>query len=401
MVRRWKHDRPPSLEEFATTFPDDWTCAAYLAKKRWPDGFVCPHCGGRRGWKLRSKPWVWECGGEKATKDGELEPCRKQVSVISGTVMHGTHLPLRTWFLAAHLVATHSNGISALQLQGKLGIRSYKTAWLLLHKLRRAMVDPEREKLGGWDVTVQVDESEMPFRRKANLVERFQGVPDADKIMVAGAVECLEDGIMGRVRLNVISSRARDDLFLFLNRVIEDGSVVVTDGHTAYKGMPWLHQPKVLPKTVPAHIVLKHIHRLFSLMKRWALGVYHGLRKKHADIYLQEFVFRFNRRRSYRSSFDSLLRIGSKVGAATYWDITEREPVFRDLKDAVRGERDEAAREDAFKRARLANVPMQYAKLLLDPDYPPEPRRYRRKKPRRPVLAKERSAFVVAPFQAA
>lgn len=159
-VFRWKNDRPPSLEQFQTMFPDDWSCAAYLAKNRWPDGFVCPDCGCRKGWKLRGKPWVRECSGELATEDGELVRCRKQTSVIAGTIMHKTHLPLRTWFLAAHLVATHSNGISALQLQGKLGIGSYKTAWLLLRKLRRAMVDPNREPLGGEGEVVQVDETD-------------------------------------------------------------------------------------------------------------------------------------------------------------------------------------------------------------------------------------------------
>ena len=395
-VFRWRYDRPPSLEQFQTMFPDDWSCAAYLAERRWPDGFVCHHCGSRKGWKLRGKPWVWECAGEKADEDGALSPCRKQVSVISGTVMHGTHLPLRTWFLAAHLVATHSNGISALQLQGKLGIGSYKTAWLLLHKLRRAMVDPDRKPLGGEDRVVQVDETEMRFHRKDDTIERMKGEPDADKIMIGGAVECLEGGLMGRVRLNVIRSRGRQSLHAFVAENTAPGTLVVTDGNTAYRDMPDRgHHAIPIPKQVPAHIVLKQIHRLFSLLKRWAMGVYHGIRKKHADIYLQEFVYRFNRRRHYRSSFERLLGIGVKVGAGTYWDITGKQPVFRDLKKAIQGQPyDEEAREDAYLRARLAGVPLHYAKLLLDPDYPPERPRYRRKKPRRPVLAKRRTAFV-------
>lgn len=395
-VFRWRYDRPPSLEEFQTMFPDDWSCAAYLSEQRWPDGFVCPHCGSTKGWKLRGKPWVWECAGEEADEDGVLTPCRKQVSVISGTVMHGTHLPLRTWFLAAHLVTTHSNGISALQLQGKLGIGSYKTAWLLLHKLRRAMVDPDREQLGGEDETVQVDETEMKFVRKDDLIERLKGEPDADKIMIAGAVECVGNGKMGRIRLNVIKGRGRMPLHAFVLDTTAPGTLVMTDGNTAYRGMPGREHLEVpIPKHVPAHIVLKQIHRVFSLLKRWAMGVYHGIRKKHADVYLQEFVYRFNRRRHYRSTFETLLGIGAKVGAGTYWDITGKRPVFRELKEAIRGEPyDEEAREDAYLRARLANVPLKYAKLLLDPEYPPERRSYSRKKPPRPVLAKRRTAFV-------
>lgn len=148
MTSRWKNDRPPSLQSFMDTFCDEGACADYLAKKRWPEGFHCS-CGCPKGWRLEAKPWTWECS-----------VCGKQTSVTAGTIMHGTHLPLRTWFLAAHLVATHSNGVSALQLQAKLGIGSYKTAWLLLHKLRKAMVDPDRDPLEG---IVEIDETVIPF----------------------------------------------------------------------------------------------------------------------------------------------------------------------------------------------------------------------------------------------
>ena len=379
-------------------YPDDYSCAAHLAQVRWPDGFVCPHCSSRRGWKLRNKPWVWECAGASADDDGVLTPCRRQTSVIAGTIMHGTHLPLRTWFLAAHLLTTHSNGLSALQIQGKLGIGSYKTAWLLLHKLRRAMVDPDRDPLGGEAQTVMADETEMRFRRKADTLDHLKMNPDRDKIMIAGAVECHEDGTMGRIRLNVIRSRGREALHTFLGRTTAPGTLIMTDGNTAYRTMPdRQHEEIPIPGTVPAHIVLKQIHRVFSLLKRWAMGVYHGLRKKHAESYLQEFVYRFNRRRHYRSSFERLLGLGIKVGRQTWWDITGKQPVFRNLKRAVAGQ-DADGREDAFKRARLADVPLKYARRLLDPDYPMAPKTYVRIKPKRPVLAKQRTAFAVEAF---
>ena len=119
-----------SRQEFEALFPDDAACAEYLINKRWPEGFSCPACGGQKAWALDRERPTWECAG-----------CRRQTPVTAGTIMHRSHLPLKTWFLAAHIVATHSNGISALQLQGQLGIGSYKTAWLLLQKLRRAMVE--------------------------------------------------------------------------------------------------------------------------------------------------------------------------------------------------------------------------------------------------------------------
>ena len=143
-----------SRQEFEARFPDDDACARYLAERRWPDGFVCPACGGRKGWALdRGRP-TWECAA-----------CRRQTSVTAGTIMHRSHLPLKTWFLAAHGAATHSGGISALQLQAQLGIGSYKTAWLLLHKLRRAMVDPGRSLL---QTLVEIDETESRPHRSGH-----------------------------------------------------------------------------------------------------------------------------------------------------------------------------------------------------------------------------------------
>ena len=150
MPARWNADnRPPSLTEFTARFPTDDACAAYLEARRWPNGFVCPECGSVTCWKLHTKRWTWEC-----------RDCGRQTSVTAGTVMHGSKVPLRTWFLAAHLLATHSNSMSALQLQAKLDLGSYKTAWLLLHKLRRAMVNPARTMLSG---DVEVDETTIPL----------------------------------------------------------------------------------------------------------------------------------------------------------------------------------------------------------------------------------------------
>lgn len=136
MPARWKNDKPISRQSFDARFSDEEACSRYLAERRWPEGFLCPSCGTCKSWPLKRNRATWECAG-----------CGRQTSVTAGTVMHSSHLPLRTWFLAAHIITSHSNGMSALQLQGQLGIGSYKTAWLLLQKLRRAIVDPGRSPL--------------------------------------------------------------------------------------------------------------------------------------------------------------------------------------------------------------------------------------------------------------
>ena len=204
---RWKNDKPPSIEKFVETFRDDYACADYLFNKRWPGDFACPRCGSRKAWRLEARPWLFECAGK-----GERPGCRKQTSVIAGTVMQGTHLPLRKWFLAAYLMATHSNSISALQLQPKLGV-SYKTAWLVLHKLRRVMVNPNRTPLSG---TVDVDESAIPYRRKQDALERGGGSSTANQIWIAGAVETVGNHGVGRIRLARIADRSAQSIVPFV-----------------------------------------------------------------------------------------------------------------------------------------------------------------------------------------
>lgn len=307
-TNRWKYDRPPSLQQFMATFPDDAACAEWLAKRRWPDGFVCPTCGERKAWKLEAKPWTWECAG-----------CGRQTSTTAGTMLHRTHLPLRTWFLAAHLVATHSNGISALQLQAKLGIGSYKTAWLLLHKLRRAMVDPERSPLEG---IVEVDESSIAYRTEDDPVGGGQGRSAEGKILIAAAVETIPGGKAGRIRLATIKDYSAATLQRFVREYTANGTTVMTDGFSAYPGMVGrTHLPKVVG-TMAAHTILPWVHRVFSNLKRLALGVYHGFRRKHIQAYLDEFVFRWNRRRHYRSTFETLMGIGLRIGPFDYRSLT-------------------------------------------------------------------------------
>jgi hypothetical protein len=311
MPVRWKKDRRPlSRQDFEKKFPNENACADYLFRRRWPTGFVCPACGGAKAWPLKRGRAIWQCA-----------QCSRQTSATSGTVMHRSRLPLKTWFLAAHIVASHSNGMSALQLQAQLGLGSYKTAWLLLHKLRRGMVNPSRTLLH--DI-VEVDETEMPFRRKLDTLDT-DNVADAPagKILIIGAVELTDKGRPRRIRLEQIPDRSKTVLHAFVDSNIEAGASVITDGWISYENLPnHFHLPQVVGKT-KAHLLLTWIHRVFSNLKRWAKGVFHGFRRKHIRRFLDEFVFRWNRRHYYRTAFDRLLGIVSHLPPATYRDIVE------------------------------------------------------------------------------
>ena len=291
-------DFPRSLIEFQSRFPDEAACVGYLFAARWPQGFVCPACGGHKAWQLHTKAWTWECA-----------PCGRQTSVTAGTIMHHSKLPLPLWFWAAYLMATHSNGISALQLQRQLGLGSYKSAWLLCAKLRRSMVAGGRNPLAG---LVEVDETEIVCRGKNDPLTGGGGRSHQGKILVAGAVE-VEDGGAGpgRIRLQQVPDYSADSLHPFLKANLAPGATAKTDGWAGYLGAPAVtHDPHVVGN-MAAHLVLPWTHRIFANLKRWALGVYHGLRRKHVQSYLDEFVFRFNRRRTRHAAFRSLLGIAA------------------------------------------------------------------------------------------
>ena len=192
---------PDSLLAFQHMFPDDDACAAWLIEMRWPDGFVCPACGHEKGWALRRKAHTFECAG-----------CRRQTSVTAGTILHASKLPLTVWFWAAYLMATHSNGISALQLQKQLGIGSYRSAWLLAHKLRASMVDPERNVVGpGGNRRGQPS---IPDQRRSS--HRRARTRHDGKMLIVGAIELGDGNIPGRLRLAEISSYGAADLGHFV-----------------------------------------------------------------------------------------------------------------------------------------------------------------------------------------
>ncbi len=275
-------DFPRNLAEFERRFASEEACRLYLAQLRWPDGFRCPRCGGQKAWPARGGR-LWHCAA-----------CGHQSSVTAGTIFQDTRTPLTTWFRAMWWVTNQKTGVSALGLQRLLGLRSYKTAWTWLHKLRRGMVRPGRDRLTGY---VEVDETYVggahPGRR---------GRQTETKALVAVAVE-IEGRRLGRIRLRRIPDASSESLMAFVQDVVEPGSRVHTDGWLGYEPLRrhgYKHRVTFLQgqAKTPSQL-MPHVHQVVSLLKRWLLGTHHGAAThEHLDYYLDEFTFRFNRRRS-------------------------------------------------------------------------------------------------------
>src|SRR5215211_4782526 len=265
--------------EFQERFASEEACLEDLAASRWPEGFVCPGCGGREVWVL-ARRHLWECA-----------ECRLQTSVTAGTVMHGTRTSLRTWFWAAYLVATHHPGISAKQLQRQLGLARYETAWLILQKLRRAMVAPEREPLKR---EVEVDEFWLGGYEEGLKGSRQFG----KKALVGAAIEVRGAG-SGRLRLAVLANSRATTLEAFIKTTTAPGSTVHTDGLLSYRGLAGLgydHRPRKQASAAPAEHLLPRAHRAVSNLKAWMHGTHRGVSNEHLPVYLDEYVFRHNRR---------------------------------------------------------------------------------------------------------
>lgn len=270
-------------------FPDEAACAEYLTQSRWPDGFSCPRCRHGDAYVL-PKRRLWQC-----------KRCGRQTSPTARTVLHRSRVPLTQWFWAAYLATTLTPGLSAVQLQRQLGLTTYETAWTMLHRLRRAMLRPERDRLVG---PVEVDES---FVGGARSGKRGRGA--GGKVLVIGAVEVRGEG-SGRVRLAVIPSATRVALEGFVQSNVVEGSTVFTDGFPGYEGLEALgydHRPEIQGGKRNPRNILPRIHRVFSNLKTWLAGTHHGVGAKNMRVYLREFEFRFNRRRTPMAAFQSLL----------------------------------------------------------------------------------------------
>jgi transposase-like protein len=272
---------PRNLTELEANYGTDEACRAYLGRLRWPNGFRCPRCGGNRSWPVREV--LLECAS-----------CGCQTSVTAGTIFQDTRTPLPVWFRAMWWVTTQKNGASALGLQRVLGLRKYKTAWTMLHKLRRAMVRPGRDLLTG---RIEVDESYVGGEE-----EGLPGRLNLKKALIVVAAQ--EDGSgIGRIRMRQIIDASAESLLPFVRASVEPGSVIHTDGWAGYLPLErngYQHDVTVLKrkKKTPSEL-MPRVHLVISLIKRWLLGTHQGaVSQKHLDYYLDEFTFRFNRRRS-------------------------------------------------------------------------------------------------------
>jgi len=302
---------PRSIVDFQRRFADDAACRAYLFESRWPDGYRCPSCGGAEA-GTEHRRHLWQC-----------KRCGHQSSVTAGTVMHKTRMPLSLWFWAAYLVATHTPGISAVQLQRQLGISRYETAWLMLQKLRRAMVAPEREPL---KQEVEVDETLVGGRHEG----RRGGRQRDGKALVGVAVEVRGPG-SGRLRLHVLPDASRDTITPWVKALVAPGAIVHTDGWEGYgklAGAGYEHRPRLQRRDHPeAQKLLPRAHRATSNLKTWLQGTHRGVSPEHLQVYLDEFVFRHNRRRTPMAAFQTLLGLGAVHEPTTYRQITQRAQV--------------------------------------------------------------------------
>jgi transposase-like protein len=277
-------DYPRNLQEFDRCFADEAACRSYVFRVRWPEGYECFRCSSKAPPWIASRGYLHcrECGGE--------------ISVTAGTVFERTGKPLRVWFQAMWLVTSQKHGASALGLQRVLGLGSYRTAWTWLHKLRRAMVRPGRERLHG---SVEVDETYVGGAATGG--KRGRGTEN--KEIVAIAVEVLRPKGFGRIRMRRVPDASGDSLVPFICDVAEPGAQILTDGWGGYNSLAkhsYAHSRTVLSDTGdPAHVAMPGVHRIAALVKRWLLGIHQGaVSAKHLDYYLDEYTFRFNRRTS-------------------------------------------------------------------------------------------------------
>lgn len=265
---------PGTLLEFEQWFRTEASCQAYLERVRWPAGFICPKCQATTAWR---------------TKDGMFycRSCHAIVSVTAGTVFHRSKVPLRLWYRAIWWMTNQKVGVNAMGLQRLLGLSSYKTAWIMLHKLRRAMIRPGREQLSG---DVEVDETLVGGLTPGNPARQAKNI-------VIIAAEIRGEG-MGRIRLEKLPDDKGPTIVNFVKKSVAKGSLIVSDGEWAYT---WLTDEGYRHRRIPraGSKELPRVHRIASLLKRWLLGTFQGRASNNQlQHYLDEYAFRFNRRNS-------------------------------------------------------------------------------------------------------
>ena len=295
------------MRDFQRQFASEEACQDYLTACRWPDGFACPRCGHQRAYRIKEHR-RWQCAA-----------CRYQVSLTAGTILHNTKTPLTVWFWAAYLTVTDTRGMSALLLQRQLGLRRYETAWMLLHKLRRAMVNAAREPLHG---EVEIDDTwiggpQAGLRGSRQLKGRHAA-------LVLVAVE-KRGATSGRVRMAVIPDFKATTLTAFIKRHVVPGSTIYTDGLKQFTGLPlagFKHVARAQPRRGElrkgAQSVVPLADRAIGNLQQWLVGTHHGVSRAQLQVYLDEFAFRHNRRRKPTAAFQTLLGLGAGRAPTPY-----------------------------------------------------------------------------------
>ncbi len=272
-------DYPKTLIEFEQRFSTEEACREYLYQMRWPDGFICPRCSHQKCWKRQNG--LYRCS-----------QCKYHLSVTAGTIFQDSRIPLRLWFRAIWQVVSQKHGISALGLQRVLGLSRYETTWNMLHRLRTAMVRPGRDRLVG---PVQVDEIYIGGPRPG---KRGRGA--AGKTLVMVAVE--DNGKRaGRIRLHKVKDASGASLIPAIKESVQPKSEIRTDGWEGYSQLSTSDYTHVIIRKTAdvGENLLPLANRVTALLKRWLVGTHQGKPSaSHLDYYLDEFVFRFNRRTS-------------------------------------------------------------------------------------------------------
>lgn len=309
-------DYPKNWVQFLDWFHSEDACRHYLDNLRWPNGFICPKCG------AAGKP----C---RSTRGRLMCPhCNSQTTVTAGTIFDKTRTELRVWFAGIWYITNQKHGISALGLQRVLGLGSYETAWTMLHRLRRAMVRPGRDLLHG---EVEVDETYLSITDRKNPISPAGRKSNTSKVLVAIAVEMIQPKGFGRIRIRQIQEGNHESLMPFIHESVRPGSLIHSDGSPAYRNLEELgyqHRRTVhLGSATPAHESMPGVHRVAALLQRWLLGTHHGaVQPGQLDYYLDEFVFRFNRRTSASRGllFYRLLQQAVVMEPVTYEKVVEK-----------------------------------------------------------------------------
>lgn len=266
--------------EFEKTFSSEENCIQYLIEVKWPSGYSCNKC-------LHTDYWVL------SRKRLKCKSCNSIVTLTSKTFFDQSNKPLSLWFRAIWWMIAQKHGVSASGLQSILGIGSYKTAWIWLHKLRSLMVFPNREKLSG---KIEVDETFV-----GGAAEGKRGRGSINKTLVVIAIEVLPKGT-GRVRLGIVPNATGKSLLKFVRANIEPGSTIITDGWKGYAQLSRKNYSHIVQRHIVAvndEEMLPNVHRIAALLKRWLLGTHQNYAsQERLQKYLDEFTFRYNRRKS-------------------------------------------------------------------------------------------------------